>query len=158
MEIYYAETPVGNVRITCKYDAVTEVEFIEGCITGKPTAISMALQSVFRGRQMDEGSGLLPRGTEFQQLVWSTLLKVPFGQTVSYGKIAELLGGKEKARAVGAAVGANPVAILIPCHRILPASGEIGEYRWGVDRKKSLLDWETANNEESQFFSTFFSP
>jgi len=87
-----------------------------------------------------------------------TLLNVPFGQTVSYGEIAVLLGGKEKARAVGAAVGANPVAILIPCHRALPANGKTGKYRWGVGRKKSLLDWETANNEESQFFSAFFKP
>ena len=91
-------------------------------------------------------------------MVWDALLNVPFGQTISYGEIAVLLGGKEKARAVGAAVGANPVAILIPCHRALPANGKTGKYRWGADRKKSLLDWETANNEESQFFSAFFRP
>ncbi|MBT3667120.1 MAG: MGMT family protein [Opitutae bacterium] len=155
MEIYYAETPVGNVRITCTYEAVIEVEFIEGHITGRPTTIPKALQSVLRGRQMDDGRGLLSRGTEFQQLVWSTLLKVPFGQTVSYGRIAALLGGKEKARAVGSAVGANPVAILIPCHRILPASDKIGKYRWGVDEKKSLLDWEKVNKHESQLFKSF---
>jgi methylated-DNA-[protein]-cysteine S-methyltransferase len=158
MEIYYAETPVGNVRITCNENAVTQLEFIKNNFSGIPITIPKALQCTFKENQLGKGSPLLPRGTEFQRMVWDALLNVPFGQTVSYGEIAVLLGGKEKARAVGAAVGANPVAILIPCHRALPANGKTGKYRWGADRKKSLLDWETANNEESQFFSAFFKP
>ena len=158
MEIFFAETVAGCVRIACEHNAVTELEFIEKNLSGTPIAIPKALQCAFNEKQLGKGSALLPRGTEFQRMVWDALLNVPFGQTISYGEIAVLLGGKEKARAVGAAVGANPVAILIPCHRALPANGKTGKYRWGVDRKKSLLDWETANNEESQFFSAFFRP
>lgn len=156
MEIYFAETPIGNVRISCKFNAVNEVEFIERRKYYKPTTIPKALQSVLRGNQFDGGRALLPRGTEFQQLVWEILLKVPFGQTVSYGTIAEQLGGKTMARAVGSAVAANPLAILIPCHRVLPANGATGQYRWGEERKKSLLDWEKVNKPSTQLFQSFY--
>ncbi len=135
MEIYYAETPVGNVRITCNEDAVTQLEFIKNNFSGIAITIPKALPCTFKEKQLGKGIPLLPRGTEFQRMVWDALLNVPFGQTVSYGEIAVLLGGKEKARAVGA-VGANPVAILIPCNRALPANGKTGKYRWGwVGRK-----------------------
>lgn len=156
MEIYFAETPIGNVRISCKFNAVNEVEFIERRNYFKPTTIPKALQSVLRGNQFDEVRVLLPRGTEFQQLVWEILLQVPFGQTVSYGAIAESLGGKTMARAVGSAVAANPLAILIPCHRVLPANGATGQYRWGEERKKSLLDWEKVNKPSTQLFQSFY--
>jgi AraC family transcriptional regulator of adaptative response/methylated-DNA-[protein]-cysteine methyltransferase len=83
------------------------------------------------------------RGTEFQLKVWQSLLKIPAGETVSYGKLSELLGlGRQGARAVGGAVVANRIAIVIPCHRVLPASGGIGGFRWGADIKRALLDRE----------------
>ncbi len=83
------------------------------------------------------------RGTEFQLKVWQSLLKIPAGETVSYGKLAEQMGvGRQGARAVGGAVAANRIAIVIPCHRVLPASGGIGGFRWGADIKRALLDRE----------------
>lgn len=89
---------------------------------------------------------IAPMGTLFQQKVWDQLMRIPFSTTTSYGEIAERLGSARQARAVGAAVGANPIAWLIPCHRVLPASGETGAYRWGPETKRKLLEWESAQS------------
>ncbi|HAV12451.1 MAG TPA: cysteine methyltransferase [Opitutae bacterium] len=82
------------------------------------------------------------QGTAFQQSVWRALLEIPFGKTVSYNYIAGEIGKPKANRAVGTAVGANPITVLIPCHRVLQASGAVGNYRWGADRKLALLDAE----------------
>ena len=85
---------------------------------------------------------LAPNGTPFQLQVWRQLLDIPFGTTQTYGQIAEAIGSPGSARAVASAVASNPIAWLIPCHRVLPASGGIGSYRWGRPAKESLLVWE----------------
>jgi AraC family transcriptional regulator of adaptative response/methylated-DNA-[protein]-cysteine methyltransferase len=82
------------------------------------------------------------RGTAFQLQVWRALLALGASDRTSYGALAEQIGQPRAARAVGAAVGANPVAWLIPCHRVLRASGELGGYHWGVERKRAMLTWE----------------
>jgi AraC family transcriptional regulator of adaptative response/methylated-DNA-[protein]-cysteine methyltransferase len=81
-------------------------------------------------------------GTDFQQSVWLQLLKIPVGQTSSYGRIARQINKARASRAVGQAVGANPVAILVPCHRVLGADGQIGHYHWGPAIKQRLLQAE----------------
>ena len=81
-------------------------------------------------------------GTDFQVAVWRTLLNIPRGQTVSYKTIAEKIGSPRAVRAVGMAVGANPIAYIIPCHRVIRYDGIIGNYRWGIERKKAILDQE----------------
>jgi len=83
-------------------------------------------------------------GTNFQLAVWKALLEVPRGSLVSYQTVANLAGRPRAAQAVGGAVGANPVAFLIPCHRVIQKSGALGGYRWGVARKRALLAWESA--------------
>lgn len=83
-------------------------------------------------------------GTNFQLAVWKALLQVPRGGLVSYQTVADLAGNARAAQAVGGAVGANPVAFLIPCHRVIKKSGALGGYRWGVARKRALLAWESA--------------
>ncbi len=83
-------------------------------------------------------------GTPFQRAVWSKLLAIPFGATTTYGKIAEDLGRRDRVRAVGAAVGRTPVPIIVPCHRVLGADGELTGYRGGLHRKQGLLDLEAA--------------
>ena len=88
--------------------------------------------------------GLLVRGTPFQIAVWNALLEIPAGETTSYGKLAATIGRPGASRAVGTAVGANPVAWLIPCHRVVPKSGGTGNYRWGADRKAAMIAWEAA--------------
>lgn len=82
------------------------------------------------------------RGSNFQIKVWEALLDIPFGAAVTYGQLGKLTGTPGGARAVGGAVGANPVAFLIPCHRVLRATGSFGGYHWGVDRKRAMLLWE----------------
>ncbi|WP_047243644.1 methylated-DNA--[protein]-cysteine S-methyltransferase [Chromobacterium subtsugae] len=84
------------------------------------------------------------QGSNFQIQVWRALLAVPYGSLVSYGQLAAGMGRPQAARAVGGAVGANPVAWLIPCHRVIRAEGALGQYRWGETRKAELLGWESA--------------
>jgi AraC family transcriptional regulator, regulatory protein of adaptative response / methylated-DNA-[protein]-cysteine methyltransferase len=83
-------------------------------------------------------------GTPFQMRVWNELLAIPAGTTRSYGEIAERVGRRKASRAVGAAIGANPVSILIPCHRAVAHGGALHNYRWGVSRKRKLLELEGA--------------
>ncbi|MGJ8649051.1 MAG: methylated-DNA--[protein]-cysteine S-methyltransferase [Opitutaceae bacterium] len=85
---------------------------------------------------------LAPQGTPFQLAVWRALIDVPHGERVSYQSIAQAIGKPKANRAVGSAVGANPISILIPCHRVIQSTGAIGNYRWGADRKLALLDAE----------------
>src|ERR1043166_5276484 len=87
------------------------------------------------------------RGTPFQLRVWRALLCVPSGALVSYGNLAKAIGASSAARAVGSAVGANPLAFLIPCHRVIRETGVLGEYRWGRERKHLMLGWEVARFE-----------
>jgi len=89
---------------------------------------------------------LLVKGSNFQLRVWRALLALPFGAVATYGNIAERIGKPSAARAVGNAIGANPVAWLIPCHRVIRESGELSRYRWGADRKAAMLGWEAARN------------
>ncbi|MCY1513936.1 Bifunctional transcriptional activator/DNA repair enzyme Ada [compost metagenome] len=84
------------------------------------------------------------KGTDFQLKVWETLLKVPMGQLSTYGNIAEQIGNSNASRAVGTAIGSNPVAFLIPCHRVIQASGNFGGYMWGNTRKTAIIGWEGA--------------
>jgi len=88
---------------------------------------------------------LLVRGSNFQVKVWRALLELPFGSLATYGDIAGRIGAPGAARAVGTAVGANPIAWLIPCHRVIRESGALGGYRWGAERKTAMLGWEAAH-------------
>jgi AraC family transcriptional regulator of adaptative response/methylated-DNA-[protein]-cysteine methyltransferase len=84
------------------------------------------------------------KGTPFQIKVWNALLQIPQGSLKSYLNIAGEIGDPKSARAVGTAIGSNPVAYLIPCHRVITSSGQTGGYRWGIDRKSAIIGWEAA--------------
>jgi AraC family transcriptional regulator, regulatory protein of adaptative response / methylated-DNA-[protein]-cysteine methyltransferase len=89
------------------------------------------------------------KGTDFQLKVWHTLLKIPFGQLTTYGTIAQEIGHPNASRAVGTAIGCNPVAFLIPCHRVIQSTGMFGDYMWGGVRKTAIIGWEaTKSNQE----------
>lgn len=90
------------------------------------------------------------RGTPFQVRVWRALLAVPPGTLTSYGRLAAAIGQPSAARAVGTAVGRNPLAWLIPCHRVIRETGVVGDYRWGPTRKRAMLTWESATREPAR--------
>jgi AraC family transcriptional regulator of adaptative response/methylated-DNA-[protein]-cysteine methyltransferase len=85
------------------------------------------------------------RGTPFQLSVWSALAEIPFGQRVTYTELAAGIGRPDAVRAVGTAIGRNPVAWLVPCHRVVHTGGRIGQYMWGAERKRALLAWEAGD-------------
>jgi AraC family transcriptional regulator of adaptative response/methylated-DNA-[protein]-cysteine methyltransferase len=87
---------------------------------------------------------LVLRGTNFQIQVWQAMLRTRPGELLSYAEVARSVGAPRAARAVGSALGANTIAWLIPCHRVIRDSGEISNYRWGPDRKAAMLGWEAA--------------
>lgn len=89
------------------------------------------------------------KGTDFQLKVWESLLKIPMGKLSTYGAIATHVGNPAASRAVGTAIGSNPVAFLIPCHRVIQSSGQIGGYMWGPVRKTAIIGWEHARTETS---------
>lgn len=108
-------------------------------------AASVALRVFDRASKASTSASLkaIVKGTEFQVRVWRALLAVPQGALTSYGQIAKVIDRPSAARAVGSAVGANRLAFLIPCHRVVRETGIVGDYRWGTTRKKAILVWET---------------
>jgi methylated-DNA-[protein]-cysteine S-methyltransferase len=107
--------------------------------------VSAQLDQYFSGeRQQFELKLDLSAGTAFQQAVWKELQRIPYGETVSYGQIAGRLGRLERVRAVGAANGANPLSIVVPCHRVIGADGKLTGYGGGLQRKQALLEMEAA--------------
>lgn len=91
------------------------------------------------------------KGTAFQLKVWEALLKIPMGKITTYGHIADQIGSTNASRAVGTAIGCNPVAFIIPCHRVIQSTGNIGGYMWGSIRKTAIIGWESAKVETSYF-------
>jgi AraC family transcriptional regulator of adaptative response/methylated-DNA-[protein]-cysteine methyltransferase len=155
------ETPVGACVLAASPRGVSVLEFLDSEDTGHARARVRArwpeaalvedrnstadlVGRIFHGGG-DTPISLDVRGTNFQIRVWEALLRVPWGAVVTYGRLAERMGlPKSSARALGQAVGANPVAVLIPCHRVLRATGALGGYRWGTERKVALLAREDA--------------
>lgn len=164
LQIVYGihDTPFGKALIATTSRGICNLRFLDG--TDEQTAEQMLRNlwsnaEVICDRQMtqplcdtifDRGSfsrkpiALLVKGTNFQVQVWRALLRVPFAGITTYQTIAETIGNPTAARAVGNAVGNNPIAYLIPCHRVIRASGELGGYRWGLERKTVILSWEAS--------------
>lgn len=113
------------------------------------------LREYFDGARSEFTFALAPVGTDWQRSVWRQLLAIPFGATTTYGAIAQALGRPSASRAVGASVGRNPIAIVIPCHRVVGSNGALTGYAGGIDRKRWMLDlearvaWPGAARQES---------
>jgi methylated-DNA-[protein]-cysteine S-methyltransferase len=105
-------------------------------------AAQRQLAAYLAGRRTGFDLPLEPRGTEFQRRVWELIGQVPYGQTTSYGELARRLGGEATPQEVGAAVGQNPLCILIPCHRVIGSTGQLTGYAGGLRRKRALLELE----------------
>jgi methylated-DNA-[protein]-cysteine S-methyltransferase len=104
--------------------------------------VRMQLEEYFAGIRNRFDVELAPQGTEFQRAVWSALSDIPYGETVSYSDIARSIGRSNAVRAVGAANGANPIAIIVPCHRVIGRNGSLVGYGGGMEAKKTLLALE----------------
>ena len=141
-------SPLGDIVLTSDGSALTGLRFAEAT-NGEPAQDIPPLADAcrwldlyFSGAKPDFIPRLAPQGTPFQQSVWGELLAIPYGHTVSYGYIAQRLRCRS-AQAVGGAVGRNPIALIIPCHRVIGSNGQLTGYAYGLDRKQWLLSHET---------------
>ncbi len=168
------ETPFGRCWLAMTDLGVCELQFlkddegfdIEGLrsrwsgahLVEDGPATGATVDRIFAGGRGEGPLWMHLKGTNFQLKVWEALLRVPSGGVVSYADVAEAIGQPSASRAVGAAVGSNPVAVLVPCHRVLRRSGAISGYRWGAARKRALLGWEAAQRELREGGSTASAP
>ncbi|WP_288351273.1 methylated-DNA--[protein]-cysteine S-methyltransferase [uncultured Alistipes sp.] len=149
------DTPVGPVTVTATERAVTAVRFgAAGPAVGQagdlPPVLRQAVEELreyFAGERREFTLPLAPAGTPFQQQVWAALREIPYGATCSYGWIAGRIGRPKACRAVGMANNRNPIAIVVPCHRVVGASGALVGYAAGLEVKEKLLALESMNNE-----------
>jgi methylated-DNA-[protein]-cysteine S-methyltransferase len=118
-----------------------------------PDAVAQ-LDAYFAGELTEFDLRLRLEGTDFQRTVWAGLCEIPYGETSSYGELAARIGRPKASRAVGLANGRNPVAIVVPCHRVIGASGSLTGYGGGLDRKQALLDLERASREPQLIVTT----
>jgi methylated-DNA-[protein]-cysteine S-methyltransferase len=142
-------SPLGNLLLIENENKLSEVAFTEDEVTSLPenallTLAKNQLEAYFDGRRRKFTLNLNPKGTEFQQKVWQELLLIPYGSTISYQEMANRLGDPKCIRAAARANGQNPMAIIIPCHRVIGSGGEMTGYAGGIQRKKDLLTLEGA--------------
>lgn len=146
MFYYTFISDIGEITVIADENYIKAVQFGKSEYVNKKTPlISEAvnqLQEYFKGDRKVFTVPLKPDGTDFQRKVWKALTEIPYGQTASYGEIAEKIGKSGGARAVGNANNKNPIAIMIPCHRVIGANGSLTGYAAGIDIKKKLLDLE----------------
>lgn len=156
----FAETPFGDIIIASTPRGICQLAFVKNEKQGKEN-----LQYFFPNARLQQKTDMIQqdalrfftgdwsdlqkvklhlKGTAFQLKVWESLLKIPFGNISTYGTIANDISSPGSSRAVGTAIGSNPVAFLIPCHRVIRSSGLVGEYHWGSGRKTAILGWEAA--------------
>jgi methylated-DNA-[protein]-cysteine S-methyltransferase len=150
----YAETPIGDLLVASNEEgALAEIRFAHN---GRPadapkswsrndralSGIVAQLRAYFAGELRDFDVSLAFSGTEFQERVWGRLRGIPYGETTTYGAIARAIGHPDAVRAVGAANGANPIPIVVPCHRVIGSNGALTGFGGGVNVKRWLLDHE----------------
>jgi methylated-DNA-[protein]-cysteine S-methyltransferase len=139
-------SPIGPLRVTVAQDgAVTRIDFGPGDVSddARFTQVASQLDEYFAGQRTSFDLALRPQGGAFEQLVWAELLRIPYGETASYGEIAERIGHPGKARAVGRANARNPIAIVCPCHRVIGSDGALTGYAGGLETKRALLALES---------------
>lgn len=157
MTVYYTftESPIQQLMLTSDGEALTGLRMIEHrhapAMTeawrlddkARPFAeAKQQLAAYFNGELTEFDLPLNLQGTDFQRLIWRELQKIPFGETMSYGQMAQRIGNPNASRAVGAANGRNPASIIIPCHRLIGSTGKLTDYGGGLERKEWLLAHE----------------
>lgn len=149
----YRDTPVGKILIAGDHSSLRIISFPSGntkrevkegwCESESPfISVITQLDEYFQGRRDRFDLPLSPEGTQFQKQVWNALLTIPFGATMSYGELARTINRPKASRAVGAANGANPIPIIIPCHRVIGSTGSLTGFGGGIPTKQWLLAHE----------------
>jgi AraC family transcriptional regulator of adaptative response/methylated-DNA-[protein]-cysteine methyltransferase len=156
----FAETPFGDILIASTQKGICYMAFVTESQTNALQTLQNQFPSAHYTQLVDriQQNGLFIfnqdwsklsqiklhlKGTPFQLRVWETLLRVPVGGLTSYASLAQQAGYAGASRAVGTAIGSNPVAFLIPCHRVIKSTGETGQYHWGTTRKSAIIGWES---------------
>ena len=153
----YLETPIGELLLAGEEGALSMIGFPKGVMRRDPEPdwiyneeplenARTQLTEYFSGQRKDFDLPLKLDGTEFQVSVLEALLKIPYGETTSYGAIAKQIGRPKAVRAVGAANGRNPIPIIVPCHRVIGSSGDLTGFGGGLDTKEALLRLEAENS------------
>lgn len=137
------KSPLGNLRLETEDKVVTSISYADALDSDSASELQKQLNEYFLGRRVNFDLRLAPEGTLFQKQVWEEMQKIPYGETASYADIAKRIGRPEAWRAVANACGANPIVIVIPCHRVVGSHGRLGGYTGGTDRKLWLLELES---------------
>jgi methylated-DNA-[protein]-cysteine S-methyltransferase len=149
--MYFYQSPIGCLKLTTNEDALTALQLVDemACEAESTILSNRIIQQVckqldeyFSGKRTMFELPLNPVGTPFQQTVWKALQQIPYGKTISYAQLAQSVDNPKACRAVGSANGKNPIAIIIPCHRVINADGKLGGYASGLENKIQLLDLE----------------
>lgn len=154
----YQDSPIGPLLLAGDGEALSLLGFPEGKMrrrhepdwvesADKFSKVRRQLDDYFAGKLDRFEVTLAPKGTEFQETVWQALTEIPFGETWSYGDLAKHIGRPKASRAVGAANGLNPIPIIIPCHRVIGASGKLTGFGGGLPTKQYLLDLEAKRSQ-----------
>ena len=138
---------IGNIELEGDGSAITALAFTSRPIEAPPAGsvleeAARQLDEYFKHLRKEFTVPLVFHGTSFQERVWKELLSIPYGEVISYGELARRCGDPKAARAIGGAVGKNPIGVIIPCHRIIAGDGTLGGYTGGTDFKKLLLKLE----------------
>ena len=154
MNYCYVESPIGKLLIAGDQESVRQINFAKNGKPSKPepewqessrgpvAQAARQLREYFAGSRTDFDLPLSPQGTEFQRQVWRRLQEIPYGETISYGQLANQIGNPKASRAVGLANGSNPIPIVIPCHRVIGSNGKLTGYGGGLPIKEKLLALE----------------
>ena len=154
MNYAYLDTPIGTLLLAGDDAAVHRITFPQRGRAAKPEPewqesrqgpvgeAVRQLREYFAGKRAEFDLPLAPEGTAFQRTVWRQLQEIPYGETISYGELARRVGNPKASRAVGSANGANPLPIVIPCHRVIAADGTLGGFGGGLPTKQTLLALE----------------
>lgn len=144
-------SPLGFLILKSDGKSITGISFSENNVPERNSCEVLErckeqFRNYFSGKTVAFDLPLNPDGTEFQQKVWAELLKIPYGETITYMELAVRLGDPKAVRAVGIANGRNPIAVIIPCHRVIGAGNKLTGYAGGIWRKKLLLELEMKHN------------
>lgn len=148
MQVTHFLSPIGTIEIAAESGEITRITFLDTDSTLKNsnpvlTECENQLKAYFAGELTEFNLPLNPAGTDFQKTVWRELQNIPFGTTISYMDMAKRLGDQKVIRAAGTANGKNPIAVIIPCHRVIGSDGSLTGYAGGLKRKQWLLEHES---------------